>query len=83
MHAAMLLANSLWEERERRIETVLVRMQMLELAEENERVGQAATEDPLTSLGNRRRLDGALTEMTADATTRVACSSSTSTGSRK
>jgi diguanylate cyclase len=68
MYAGTLLANSLWEERERRIESVMVRMQMLELAEENERVGQAATEDPLTSLGNRRRLDGALTEMTADAT---------------
>lgn len=66
-HAAVLLANSLWEERERRLEAVMVRMQMLDLAEENERVGQAATEDPLTRLGNRRLLDGALNELTAEA----------------
>jgi diguanylate cyclase (GGDEF)-like protein len=63
-HAAVLLANSLWEERERRLESVMVRMQMLDLAEENERVGQAATQDPLTGLGNRRRLDAALHELT-------------------
>ncbi|MGH8891061.1 MAG: diguanylate cyclase [Acidothermaceae bacterium] len=67
-HAAVLLANSLWEERERRLEAVMVRMQMLELAEENERVGQAATEDPLTGLGNRRKLDSALHELTSEAT---------------
>jgi diguanylate cyclase len=64
--AAMLLANSLWEERERRLEAVMVRMQLLDLAEENERVEQVATEDPLTGLGNRRRLDIALLEMAAD-----------------
>lgn len=67
-HAAVLLANSLWEERERRLEAVMVRMQMLELSEENERVGQAATEDPLTGLGNRRKLDVALAAMGEDAT---------------
>jgi diguanylate cyclase (GGDEF)-like protein len=66
-HAAVLLANSLWEERERRLEAVMMRMQMLELSEENERVGQAATADPLTGLGNRRRLDSALTAMGEDA----------------
>ena len=63
--AAMLLANSLWEERERRLEAVMVRMQMLDLAEENERAEQAATEDPLTGLGNRRRLDLTLLDMAA------------------
>jgi diguanylate cyclase (GGDEF)-like protein len=68
-HAAVLLATSLWEERERRLESVMVRMQMLDLAEENERVGQAATEDPLTGLGNRRKLDGALRELTTTPTT--------------
>jgi len=67
-HAAVLLANSLWEERERRLEAVMVRMQMLELAQENERVGQEATKDPLTGLGNRRKLDSALHELTAEAT---------------
>jgi len=67
-HGALLLANSLWEERERRLEAVMVRMQMLDLAEENQRVGQAATEDPLTGLGNRRKLDTALQELTADST---------------
>jgi diguanylate cyclase len=66
-HAAVLLANSLWEERERRLEAVMMRMQMLELSEENERVGHAATADPLTGLGNRRRLDSALTAMGEDA----------------
>jgi len=66
-HGAVLLANSLWEERERRLESVMVRMQMLDLAEENERVGQAATEDPLTGLGNRRKLDSALQELTVNA----------------
>jgi diguanylate cyclase (GGDEF)-like protein len=65
-HAAVLLANSLWEERERRLEAVMVRMQMLELSDENERVGQAATEDPLTGLGNRRKLDVALAAMGED-----------------
>jgi diguanylate cyclase (GGDEF)-like protein len=65
-HAAVLLANALWEERERRLESVMVRMQMLDLAEENERVGQAATEDALTGLGNRRRLDSALQELTVN-----------------
>jgi diguanylate cyclase (GGDEF)-like protein len=60
-----LLANSLWEERERRLESVMVRMQMLQLAEENERVGHAATQDPLTGIGNRRRLDAALEELTS------------------
>ncbi len=64
-HAAILLANSLWEERERRLESVMVRMQMLQLAEENERVGHAATQDPLTGIGNRRRLDAALEELTS------------------
>ncbi len=63
--AATLLAQGLWEERERRLEAVMVRMQMLELAEENERVGQAATEDALTGLGNRRRLDLAIRELSA------------------
>jgi diguanylate cyclase (GGDEF)-like protein len=67
-HAAMLLATSLWEERERRLESVMVRMQMLDLAQENERVGQAATEDPLTGLGNRRKLDAALRELTTQPT---------------
>ena len=67
-HAAVLLANSLWEERERRLESVMVRMQMLHLAEENERVGHAATEDALTGLGNRRRLDSALEELSANPT---------------
>jgi diguanylate cyclase (GGDEF)-like protein len=68
-HAAVLLATSLWEERERRLESVMVRMQMLDLAEENERVGQAATEDPLTGLGNRRKLDAALRELTTTPST--------------
>ena len=67
-HAGMLLANSLWEERERRLEAVMMRMQMLDLAEENERVEQAATEDPLTGLGNRRRLDLTLLGMAAEGT---------------
>jgi diguanylate cyclase (GGDEF)-like protein len=67
-HAAVLLATSLWEERERRLESVMVRMQMIDLAEENERVGQAATEDPLTGLGNRRKLDAALRELTTTPT---------------
>jgi diguanylate cyclase (GGDEF)-like protein len=67
-HAAVLLARSLWEERERRLESVMVRMQMLDLAQENERVGQAATEDPLTGLGNRRKLDAALRELTTQPT---------------
>lgn len=62
MYATQVLANSLWEERERRLEAVMVRMEMLALAQENARVGQAATEDPLTRLGNRRRLDDALAE---------------------
>ena len=46
----------------------MVRMQMLDLAQENERVGQAATEDPLTGLGNRRKLDAALRELTTQPT---------------
>ena len=62
MRATAVLANSLWEERERRLEAVMVRMEMLALAQENARVGQAATEDALTRLGNRRRLDDALTQ---------------------
>ena len=71
-HAARLLARSLWEERERRLESVMVRTQMLELVEENQRVGQAATEDPLTGLGNRRKLDAALQEL-ADVNAGPAC----------
>ncbi len=67
-HAGVLLATSLWEERERRLESVMVRMQMIDLAEENERVGQEATEDPLTGLGNRRKLDAALRELTTQPT---------------
>lgn len=70
-HAAVLLASSLWEERERRLESVMVRMQMLDLAQENERVGQAATEDPLTGLGNRRKLDAALRELTTQPTSQT------------
>jgi len=62
MYATQVLASSLWEERERRLEAVMVRMEMLDLAQENERVEQAATEDALTRLGNRRRLDHALAE---------------------
>jgi len=62
MYATAVLATSLWEERERRLEAVMVRMEMLALAQENARVGQAATEDALTRLGNRRRLDDALAE---------------------
>lgn len=65
--AAVLLAMALWEERERRLESVMVRTQMLELAEENDRVSQEATQDPLTGLGNRRRLDAALLELSVDA----------------
>ncbi|MDQ1485166.1 MAG: hypothetical protein QOJ62_859 [Actinomycetota bacterium] len=65
--AAVQLATALWEERERRLESVMVRTQMLELAEENDRVSQEATQDPLTGLGNRRRLDAALLELTVDA----------------
>ena len=62
MYATAVLATSIWEERERRLEAVMVRMEMLALAQENARVGQAATEDALTRLGNRRRLDNALAE---------------------
>jgi diguanylate cyclase len=65
--AAVQLATAVWEERERRLESVMVRTQMLELAEENDRVSQEATQDPLTGLGNRRRLDAALLELTVDA----------------
>ncbi|MBX6370956.1 MAG: GGDEF domain-containing protein [Acidothermus sp.] len=63
-HAAAMLAHTLWRERERRLEAVMVRMQMLELAAENERVGQEASLDPLTGLANRRTLDVALEDMT-------------------
>ena len=62
MYATEVLATSLWEERERRLEAVMVRMEMLALARENELAGQAATEDALTRLGNRRRLDDALAQ---------------------
>jgi diguanylate cyclase len=67
--AGRLLAQALWAERDRRLEAVMVRLQMLDLAAENERVGQAATEDALTGLGNRRRLDSALHELNQDLTT--------------
>lgn len=59
-HAAALLAHALWRERERRLENVMVRMQMLELAAENERVEHEALRDALTGLANRRALDMAL-----------------------
>jgi diguanylate cyclase (GGDEF)-like protein len=50
----------LWEDRESRFEALQDRMRQREMAEQHERIGRAALVDPMTGLGNRRRLQQVL-----------------------
>jgi diguanylate cyclase len=63
LRLATLMAARLWDERERRLESIEVQLRLTDLAAENRDAHQAALEDPLTGLGNRRRLDAALDEL--------------------
>jgi diguanylate cyclase len=60
---AGLMAGRLWDERERRLESIEVQLRLTDLAAVNREAHQASLEDPLTGLGNRRRLDMALDEL--------------------
>ena len=48
--------TQMWRDREARFAALRARMRVRELLEQTNRMGQAALEDPLTGLGNRRRL---------------------------
>ncbi len=48
--------QQLWEDRESRFESLQDRIRIREMTEQAERRGRTALEDPLTGLGNRRRL---------------------------
>jgi diguanylate cyclase (GGDEF)-like protein len=50
----------LWEDRESRFESLQDRIRLREMAQESDRLGRAALEDPVTGLGNRRRLQQVL-----------------------
>ncbi len=50
----------LWEDRESRFETLRDRVRQREMAEQHARLGRASLVDPLTGLGNRRRLQQVL-----------------------
>jgi diguanylate cyclase len=50
------LLRRLWSDREGRFWSLRARMRVRELIDETQRMGQAVMEDPLTGLGNRRRL---------------------------
>ncbi|NAZ75364.1 diguanylate cyclase [Kineococcus sp. T13] len=50
----------LWEDRESRFEALQDRVRQREMAEQHERIGRAALVDPMTGLGNRRRLQQVL-----------------------
>jgi diguanylate cyclase (GGDEF)-like protein len=63
LRLAQHTAAALWEERERRLGTVGIRVRLHQLADEHTAVERIAHEDPLTGLANRRRLDVALGEL--------------------
>ncbi|NYD21203.1 diguanylate cyclase [Kineococcus aurantiacus] len=50
----------LWEDRESRFEALQDRIRQREMAEQHERIGRASLVDPMTGLGNRRRLQQVL-----------------------
>ncbi|WP_146099507.1 GGDEF domain-containing protein [Kineococcus xinjiangensis] len=52
--------SRLWADREGRFEALQDRMRVREMAEQTDRMGRAALEDPLTRLGNRRLLQQVL-----------------------
>jgi diguanylate cyclase len=64
LRLATMMAARLWDERERRLESIEVQLKLTDLAAENRDAHQASLEDPLTGLGNRRRLDTALDDLT-------------------
>ncbi|WP_432494847.1 GGDEF domain-containing protein [Kineococcus gypseus] len=53
---ARISLSRLWEDRESRFEALQDRIRQHAMAEQVERQGRAALEDPMTGLGNRRRL---------------------------
>ncbi|ABS04840.1 diguanylate cyclase [Kineococcus radiotolerans SRS30216 = ATCC BAA-149] len=57
---AQISLSRLWEDRESRFEALQDRIQQREMAEQHERIGRAALVDPMTGLGNRRRLQQVL-----------------------
>jgi diguanylate cyclase len=63
LRLATMMATRLWDERERRLESIEVQLKLTDLAAENRDAHQASLEDPLTGLGNRRRLDTALDDL--------------------
>jgi diguanylate cyclase len=63
LRLATMLAGGLWDERERRLESIEVQLRLTDLAAENRDAHRASLEDPLTGLGNRRCLDAALDDL--------------------
>ena len=57
---ARISLSRLWEDRESRFEALQDRIQQREMAQQHERIGRAALVDPMTGLGNRRRLQQVL-----------------------
>ncbi|MEZ0164181.1 GGDEF domain-containing protein [Kineococcus sp. LSe6-4] len=57
---AQVSLTRLWEDRESRFEALQDRVRQRELAEQQERLGRASLVDPMTGLGNRRRLQQVL-----------------------
>ncbi|GAB3454346.1 GGDEF domain-containing protein [Kineococcus endophyticus] len=57
---AQVSLTRLWEDRESRFEALQDRMRQREMAEQHERLGRASLVDPMTGLGNRRRLQQVL-----------------------
>ncbi|WP_432562593.1 GGDEF domain-containing protein [Kineococcus sp. SYSU DK003] len=57
---AQVSLTRLWEDRESRFEALQDRIRQREMAEQHERIGRTALVDPMTGLGNRRRLQQVL-----------------------
>ena len=57
---AQISLARLWEDRESRFESLADRVRQREMAAQAERMGRAAFTDPMTGLGNRRRLQQVL-----------------------
>ncbi|MGI4893938.1 MAG: GGDEF domain-containing protein, partial [Janthinobacterium lividum] len=57
---AQISLARLWEDRESRFESLQDRVRQQEMAAQNQRLGRAALVDPMTGLGNRRRLQRVL-----------------------
>lgn len=65
---AQLTGRQVWELRRRRVEAAQEKLRVGRLKREHQRIERASLEDPLTGVGNRRRIDRERAALLSDAT---------------